>query len=294
MGWRGRRIVLISGLSGAGCSTALHALEDQGFESVDNAPLSLLPEVARRCFEQHPDRPIALGFDIRNADEMAQWQGLRAQLDPIAETSLLFLECDEGVILRRYSETRRRHPVGAGRALREAVALEYDLLAPVRQEAELRIDTTAMNVHQLRRAVIDRLGMKGDPALVLLSFGFKRGLPMEADFLFDARFLPNPYFDPDLRPLSGCDRPVADCLQGHDEVGHYLDSIEALMRQVLPGFAQALKRYVTIAIGCTGGQHRSVYLIEGLAHRLASHYPDLLVRHRDKVDPPDSPPHSTD
>jgi RNase adapter protein RapZ len=280
------RLIFVSGMSGAGKSVALHALEDMGFFCVDNLPAAMLaPFIAHtvrsreRVYEQ-----TAVGIDARNTP-----QEIATVADVIGELKrsgirceLLFLLANDDEVLRRYSETKRRHPLaGDGVALREAIALERRVLDPVVNAADLVIDTSHMGVHELRDLVVRRVEQRatGRLSLTLVSFGYKYGLPGDADFVFDARTLPNPYWDVKLRRLTGRDPEVVEYLQAQAPVQRLLDDIADFVERRADEHQAANRRYLTVAVGCTGGQHRSVYLVERLAARFASKFPGLLARH---------------
>jgi UPF0042 nucleotide-binding protein len=287
-----REVVLVTGISGSGKSVALHALEDAGFFCVDNLPPELLPEFLRleRARTDRAVRRIAIAVDVRSAGSLPNLLPLLSQL--VGEgvvVRAIFLDASTDALVRRFSETRRRHPLsqdGPGnevdqhRALTEAIELERELLADLREAATV-IDTSELRPVQLRawvRQLVQAPG--GSLTLVFESFAFKRGVPLDADFVFDVRVLPNPHYVPELRPFSGRDATVIAYLEQQPEVGEMLGQIETFLARWLPAFEQDQRAYLTVAIGCTGGQHRSVYLAE----RLAARFRDLastLVRHRE-------------
>ena len=281
-------LMVLSGLSGSGKSVALRTLEDLDFNCVDNLPAALLPDFVRSVAagpDAHPR--LAVGIDVRNRDvyltEMPQWLSAVGALG--FDHHLVFFDTSDSVLLKRYSETRRRHPLShTGLALADAIALERRVLAPVRALADRVIDTSELNVHQLRRQVITELGMQVRPGLSVLfeSFAYRRGLPADADFVFDARALPNPHWDARLRPLSGRDDAVRDYLDAQPDVQLFLGQVIAFVDTWLPHFDGGTRSYVTVAFGCTGGRHRSVYLAEQLArHVRASGRDDVLTYHRE-------------
>lgn len=280
-----RRVALITGLSGAGRATALKALEDLGFEAVDNLPLSLLPDLL-----PHPlragMRPLALGLDVRTRDfssdaflsELAQ---LRARDDMRVE--LVFLDCDSTTLLRRYTETRRRHPLALDRPVQDGIAEERRILAPLRAAADQVIDTSQLGPHDLKRLLSTRFTTDEAPGLrvVVASFSYRNGLPREADIVFDARFLANPHYVPALQPLSGKDRAVQEYVQADPDFPAFVNGIKSLLGPLLPRFEKEGKSYLTVAVGCTGGRHRSVFLAETLAHWLAQLGKNVTLAHRD-------------
>mgnify|MGYP000853984244 CR=1 FL=1 len=285
-----REVVLITGISGSGKSVALHALEDAGYFCVDNLPPELLRELLRLEHERRTRR-IAIEVDVRNAEALPQLVPLMRQLqgEGIYVRSL-FLDATTDALLRRFSETRRPHPLSAlapgpaaAQVLSDAIEIERELLSAVREVSTV-IDTSQLRPAQLRRWVRELVGVRGAAlTLVFESFAFKHGVPLDADFVFDVRVLPNPHYIRELRPLTGRDASVAAYLQAQPDVRDMLDGIEGFLRRWLRGFEEDQRSYLSVAIGCTGGQHRSVYLSETLARRFAWHGTTLL-RHRE-LDP---------
>lgn len=282
------RVIIVSGRSGSGKSTALNVLEDNGFYCIDNLPAGLLPELAERALLHtellHPQ--VAVSIDARNLP--SQLKRFPELLDEVRARyivcDLLYLDTDDETLLKRFSETRRRHPLtNENRSLAEAIQDETRLLAPIRDLADLKIDTTNLNLYQLRDTLKLRLLNKPEPGTAFLveSFGFKRGMPVDADLVFDVRCLPNPYWKPDLRDFSGLDQPVIDYLAIQPDVEEMYQDIHAYLHKWLPRFAASNRSYVTIAIGCTGGHHRSVYLAERLGMALKQSLKNVQVRHRD-------------
>ncbi|WP_227286951.1 RNase adapter RapZ [Boseongicola sp. H5] len=283
MAEEGARVVFVSGPSGAGRSTAIRALEDLGFEAIDNLPLSLLP----RLLEGPPiTRPLALGTDPRNRDFSAQ--ALIAAVDRLAAdpeilADLVFLDCAAEVLERRYSETRRRHPLAPEDQPMLGIRLEQDLLAPVRARAGILIDTSEMTPHDLR-AEINRWFASGGQqklALSVQSFSYKRGLPTGADLVFDCRFLRNPYWRDDLRALDGRDPAVAAYIADDPRFPAFADQVTQLIETLLPAYRDEGKSHLNVAFGCTGGQHRSVAMAENLAAHLARAGWQVSKRHRE-------------
>ncbi len=280
------RLVMLSGLSGGGKTVALRTLEDLGYYCVDNLPAALIPQLvdALRSGPQGPRR-IAVGIDVRALDDdLTRMPGVLAQLAASGNPAeLVFLHARDEVLIKRYSETRRRHPLSAqGLSLSGAIARERALLKPLAVIAEHSVDTSELNVHQLRRLIATSYGLHGDGLTVLFeSFAFRRGLPADADFVFDARCLPNPHWDAALRPLSGRDAPVRQYLEAQPPVRDYLQDLTALLERWLPHFAQDDRSYVTVGIGCTGGRHRSVYLAERLSEYFRERHTQVLVFHRE-------------
>ena len=268
-----RRIVVVTGLSGGGKASILHALEDVGYDAVDNLPLGLVEELAT-----HADRDIAIGVDARtrgfNSDLVL---GTLANLrrNPALLPELVFAWADEVTLLRRYTETRRRHPLAPHGRVVDGIEIEQELTAPLRESANLIIDTSELPLARLRQLIEQRFGPRGDKSdarmvVSLISFAYAKGVPKEADLVFDARFLRNPHYDPMLRPRTGLDPEVGAYIREDEDYAAYLSRILGLVDLVLPRFVHEGKKYATIAIGCTGGRHRSVYMVESLAAHLSS------------------------
>ena len=265
----GQKLVLVTGLSGGGKSTALRALEDLGCYCVDNLPAALLKEFAQQIIN-NPARysRVALGVDARSPgsdlDEIPLWLETLAKAG--LNCQLLFLTADVKAIIKRFSETRRRHPLTSEQhSLPQAIEREKELLDGLRQKADWVIDTSDTNIHQLRRQVWNCAGNENDTmTIVLESFAFKRGVPQDVDFIFDARILPNPHWVEDLREHSGLDQPVRDWLEQDEAVEGMLNDILNFLKTWLPEFQHSQRSYVTVGIGCTGGRHRSVYLVDRL------------------------------
>jgi len=277
------RIIIVSGRSGSGKSVCLHALEDAGFYCLDNLPVSLLPELVAHMGNHHES--LALGIDARNlpADLTNFYLILSQFKEQGISCELVYLDADDVTLLKRFSETRRKHPLSTPiLSLPEAIREERRLLLPITELADVRIDTTHYSVHQLRLAITSRIGAK-EQALSLLieSFGFKFGVPIDSDFVFDVRCLANPFWQPELRGYSGLEAPVIDFLQEKPETQAMLDDITTLLRRWIPEFIHSHRNYLTIAIGCTGGQHRSVFIADALAKALRTDYATLQVRHRE-------------
>lgn len=279
-------LLIVTGLSGAGKTQAMKALEDLGFFCIDNLPPAFLPQLTHLS-ELAVDRGqrIAVAMDVRGrsmfADLFAALDQLQAEGVP---HQILFLDCADDVLVRRYSETRRRHPISEGHSLYEQIEAERRLLAEVRDRADLLVDTSQMSAHALKGR-LGRIVLGRDVAdsldVDVVSFGFKHGVPLDADLLFDVRFLPNPYYDPALRPLTGLDAPVADYVMRQPETAAYLGELTTLLTRWVPLYARSGKARLTVGIGCTGGQHRSVTLAEELAKRLKREFEDVAAVHRD-------------
>ena len=264
------RFVVLTGLSGAGKSQAIHALEDLGYFCVDNLPTSLLPALAELAETRGRDAaPTAVVVDMRDPTFLGRFpaalRALRAHKS--LGTLLIFLEANDNALVRRFSETRRPHPLAADQAAIEGIVKERKALEKLRQMSDKVFDTSELTVHELRRAFIDlsRVGAEKQLVVTVLSFGYKHGVPLEADLLFDVRFLPNPHFVPALRPLTGCDPAIREFLNEAEATGVFLDKTTDLLRFLIPQYAAEGKSYLTVAVGCTGGRHRSVMAAEALA-----------------------------
>ena len=287
-----KRILLVTGLSGAGKTTALKTLEDVGWEVVDNFPLSLLNHLLAtpRPAGAERTRPIALGLDSRTRGfdvEGIVKQIKRLGKDFEASIETLYLECQTPELLRRYSETRRRHPLAPDRPAIDGISEEREMMAPMKRWADHVIDTTDSDSNLLRQQIRDRFGGGDDaPNLALVSFGFARGLPRNADLVFDMRFLRNPHWEKELRDLTGLDQAVSDHIAGDAVYEEALGQIETLLLTLLPRYRAEGKSYVSIAFGCTGGRHRSVHVAERIAGRLRAAGFSPTVDHRDLATPP--------
>lgn len=282
------RLIIVSGRSGSGKSTALDALEDNGFYCIDNLPAGLLPELAERALlhTELLQPQVAVSIDARNLP--SQLKRFPELLDEVRsrhiQCDVIYLDADDETLLKRFSETRRRHPLtNDKRSLAEAIRDEELLLAAIIDHADLKIDTTHLNLYQLRDTLKLRLLNQPEPgtAFLIESFGFKRGMPVDADLVFDVRCLPNPYWKAELRDYSGLDQPVIDYLSAQPDVDEMFQDIHGYLSKWLPRFAASNRAYVTVAIGCTGGHHRSVYLAERLGQALKAPLKNLQVRHRD-------------
>ena len=277
--------VVITGLSGAGRSEAAKVLEDLGYFVIDNLPPSLIGRVAELAVVGRDRARVALVVDARGGAFAADVSELCRALDQLRSQSVklrvLYLEASDEVLVRRFEATRRRHPV-AGEGVVESIALERDLLRELRASADLVLDTSDLNVHELRAKVLAAFADEAAGLLVTVaSFGFKYGLPLDADMVVDVRFLPNPHWVPGLRPLTGRAEPVRDYVLAQEATGRFLASLEGLLEVALPGYVQEGKQYLTIAVGCTGGKHRSVVLAEELVEWLAGKGYRAHVTHRD-------------
>jgi UPF0042 nucleotide-binding protein len=272
------QIVIVTGLSGAGKSTALRALEDIEFTCVDNIPVPLVVQMVDHLAHEGDRDKLAIAVDARQRRNLSVWAPTLAKLRGAGHRiEVMFLDASDEVLLRRFSETRRRHPL-SGDDLLDGVRRDRELMGELRQGAAI-VDTSNLNSHQLKAIIQDRYGGTGKLAVTFVSFGFKHGLPLEFNLVFDVRFLPNPYFEPTLTHLDGRDPEVSKFVFG-PEGTEIVRQIEGLLRFALPQFQKEGKLYVTICVGCTGGRHRSVAVIEELRRRLGNEW-DILVRHRD-------------
>lgn len=278
-----RRIVIITGMSGAGLSSVLKTLEDLGYEAVDNLRLSMMPTLIKESAKH--GQPLAMSLDSRNAEFsvdglLQQLEVLRA--DAALDVRLLFLECDDESLQRRFNETRRRHPLALDRPVTDGIKVERDLLRPLLSAADQVIDTSLMSVHDLRRVLAghyrtDNAGL----TVSVSSFSYKFGVPREADLIFDVRFLKNPHWDMKLRALTGKDLPVAEYIKQDDDFDAFFLSLLTFLFPLLPRYRDEGKSYLTIALGCTGGRHRSVFVAEQLGTMLAAQGYIVAITHRD-------------
>ncbi|MEE9492102.1 MAG: RNase adapter RapZ [Gammaproteobacteria bacterium] len=280
------KLIIVSGLSGSGKTIALNTLEDLGYYCVDNLPVSLLQSFSQEI-RNNPGNitKAAVGVDVRNLSH--QFEHFNETLDTLAangmEYEVLFLRCDQNVLLKRYSETRRKHPLSDNQTpLADAITHERSLLEPIANKADLTIDSSNTNVHQLRDLIQERMGNKsGSMSLLFESFGYKRGIPTDADFVFDVRCLPNPHWDTSLRPHTGQEQPVIDFLESQPAVNAMYEQIRNFLVNWIPAYEKDGRNYLTVAIGCTGGKHRSVYLTEKLYRHFSSQLSNVVLRHRE-------------
>jgi RNase adapter protein RapZ len=281
---RARRLVLLTGLSGSGKGSVLRAFEDLGYYCVDNLPVDLIPKFSE-LFDQGGgdfDR-VALLVDAREGEMLRRLPGIYRTLRRSHDVTLVFIEAGDDALIRRFSETRRPHPLGRQASVREAVRHERQLMAPIRKLADVVLDTTRFNVHELRQFITERfLKLDRQPLMVsVVSFGFRYGVPQDADLVFDVRFLPNPHFLPRFRPLTGSDPRVARYIRSFPQTRRFLARVTELLRFLLPYYIREGKSYLTIAFGCTGGRHRSVMMAEAIARSLKHRGPGVRVVHRD-------------
>lgn len=293
-----KRLLLVTGMSGAGRTTALKSLEDIGYEAVDNLPLALLGGLVRSgSGDVGASRPLAIGVDIRTRDFGVD--PFIDELDRLIEDAesdvrMVFLDCDDDVLLRRYDETRRRHPLDSDRPVADMIQTERRVLSRLRARADMVVDTTGKSPWQLREQLHEHFAVTGGGLSVFVtSFGFRHGVPREADLVFDVRFLKNPHYDPALRDLSGEDDAVQDAVAADPDFGRFFDSLTGMLDILLPRYAREGKSYLTIAMGCTGGRHRSVFVALRVAAWLTGRNWRVGVSHRDIGDGRDGNPGST-
>ena len=278
----GKRVVLITGMAGAGRSTALKALEDIGYEAVDNLPLKLLPALIREA----GNRPVAVGIDSRTRDfavssVIEELDSLKQ--DPALQVRLIFLDCEDELLRRRFTETRRRHPLALDRPVMDGILRDRELISPLRDRADWVIDTSGLAIADVRR-MLQGTATPGENtalAVFLVSFAYRHGLPRDADLVFDVRFLRNPHYVPELRPRTGRDPEVRDYVEADPAFGPWFERLTELLRPLLPRFEDEGKSYLTVAIGCTGGRHRSVTVAERLAAWFTAQGRRAELRHRD-------------
>jgi UPF0042 nucleotide-binding protein len=278
------RLIVISGRSGSGKSTVLNTLEDAGFNCIDNLPPSMLPELVRWMSHSASNKRIAVCIDVRVSIEgIGNLPDILSSIEHDITPEVLYLDADESILLQRFSATRRKHPLtNEHNSLAEAIEQESQYLAPIANRANLKLDTSTLSVQELREQVKLRLIQRPKGlALQFLSFGFKHGLPRDADLVFDVRCLPNPFWDKNLRMFTGKDKPIQDFLNNEPAVKDMFDDIQNFLNRWLPHYENNQRSYLTVAIGCTGGQHRSVFLAEQLSATFKESYLSTQTRHRD-------------
>ncbi len=281
-------LIIISGLSGSGKTVALHTLEDEDYYCVDNLPLGLLPEFVQRVMNRtiQPYENIAVGIDARSeSHDLRRFSEIISPLRKLdINIQIIYLQAELATLIKRFSDTRRRHPLTRkGLPLAEAIEVERNLLSEIAADSDLFIDTTYTNIHQLRELIREQVIMRKINGLSVLfqSFGFKHGTPPDSDFVFDVRCLPNPHWEAKLRPLTGLDAEVIEFLQSSDDVEQMLEDIRSFLQQWIPKFEQQNRYYLTVSIGCTGGQHRSVYLAQQLCEDFRNSIDTVSIRHRE-------------
>jgi UPF0042 nucleotide-binding protein len=284
-----KELVIVTGISGSGKASALKAFEDLGFHAVDNLPLELLPEFAGLVGKSSLAKSgeierAAIVVDVREGPTLDRLPQILKSVKKILPTRVVFLDAQDAVLVRRYSETRRPHPLGKSETVSRSIVEERQLLDPIRNVADTLIDTSNFNVHELRAHIQARFGQEGESKHLLvscLSFGFKNGVPLDADMVFDVRFLPNPHFVPEFRKLTGLDPKVAAYVRKFPQTQEFLTRVKELMLYLLPHYIEEGKSYLTVAFGCTGGQHRSVMMAEEMAEELKRAGYHVKALHRD-------------
>jgi UPF0042 nucleotide-binding protein len=277
-------LVIITGMSGSGKASVLKAFEDLGYYCVDNLPIELIPRFAELVVESSEISRTALVVDVREGAQLKTLPAIVKSVKRLLPTHMLFLEASDAALLRRYSETRRPHPLGTGSTVKASLSAERHHLRKIRAMADLVVDTSKFNVHELRRYVTERFQKQEQGKSILVScvsFGFKHGVPEEADWMFDVRFLPNPHFVPEFRPLTGRDPKVAKYIRSFPQTTEFIERISELLIYLLPHYIHEGKSYLTIAFGCTGGRHRSVMISEEVSRRLHKAGYRVKVVHRD-------------
>jgi UPF0042 nucleotide-binding protein len=279
-----KQLVVVTGISGAGKASALRAFEDLGYHAVDNLPLELLPDFARLVEKSIEVEKAAIVVDVREGATLDRLPEILKSVRTLLNTRVVYLDAQDAVLVRRYSETRRPHPLGRTETVSRSIVEERQVLDPIRNVADTLIDTSNFNVHELRAHILARFGHKDESNRLLvscLSFGFKNGVPLDADMVFDVRFLPNPHFVPEFRKLTGLDPKVAGYVRKFPQTKEFLKRVTELMLYLLPHYVQEGKSYLTVAFGCTGGQHRSVMMVEALTRTLKRAGYQVKALHRD-------------
>jgi UPF0042 nucleotide-binding protein len=281
-----KELVILTGISGSGKASALKAFEDLGFHCVDNLPLELLPDFATLVSNSAEVERAAIVIDVREGPTLDRLPQILKDVRKRLPTRVVFLDAQDGVLVRRFSETRRPHPLGLSETVSRSIVEERQLLDPIRNVADTLIDTSNFNVHELRAHIQSRFGQQdGNKHLLVscLSFGFKNGVPLDADMVFDVRFLPNPHFVPEFRKKTGLDPRVAAYVRGFPQTSEFLERVTGMMLYLLPHYVTEGKSYLTVAFGCTGGQHRSVMMAQEMKKRLKKAGYRVKVLHRDMV-----------
>ncbi len=281
-----KELVIVTGISGAGKASGLKAFEDLGYHCVDNLPLELLPHFAGLVSKSSGVERAAIVVDVREGATLDRLPEILKSIKKLLRTRVVYLDAQDAVLVRRYSETRRPHPLGRSETVWRSIVEERQLLDPIRNVADTLIDTSNFNVHELRADILARFGHQNETKRLLVScvsFGFKNGVPLDADMVFDVRFLLNPHFVPEFRKKTGLDPKVAAYVRGFPQTREFLDRVTKLMLYLLPHYVEEGKSYLTLAFGCTGGQHRSVMMVEEIAKRLKKAGYQVKALHRDIV-----------
>ncbi|MFT4020899.1 MAG: RNase adapter RapZ [Acinetobacter sp.] len=277
-----KRILIVTGQSGSGKSSALQVLEDLGYYCIDNLPLALLPEIVAKLDQENNLEQLALGVDVRSTRaDLQEFDQVFEQLQKHGTVDVIYLSTKDQELITRFSASRRPHPLASRwHSLTECIQEEKGLLLPIQMRATVNIDTSDKSVHDLKHTLLSKLGQSDKLILILQSFGYKHGIPLDADYVFDVRHLPNPHWDLALRKLSGLDRPVQEYLNSHTMTHAMFDDIYHFLEKWLPAFAEGHRHYITVSIGCTGGQHRSVYMVDRLKKALEANW-SIQVLHRE-------------
>ena len=277
-----KRILIVTGQSGSGKSSALQVLEDLGYYCIDNLPLALLPEIVEKLDQENNLEQLALGVDVRSTrQDMQEFDHVFSLLQKHGVVDVIYLTTRDQELIARFSASRRPHPLSSRfNSLNECIQQEKDLLLPIQIRATVHIDTTDKSVHDLKHVLLSKLGQADQLIVILQSFGFKHGIPLDADYVFDVRHLPNPHWDLELRKFSGLDAPVQKFLESSAQTNEMFNDIYQFLEKWLPAFAEGHRHYITISIGCTGGQHRSVYIVDRLKKALEANW-SIQVLHRE-------------
>ncbi|RKG52451.1 RNase adapter RapZ [Acinetobacter cumulans] len=277
-----KRILIVTGQSGSGKSSALQVLEDLGYYCIDNLPLALLPEIVEKLDQENNLEQLALGVDVRSTrQDMQEFDHVFSLLQKHGAVDVIYLTTRDQELIARFSASRRPHPLSSRfNSLNECIQQEKDLLLPIQFRATVHIDTTDKSVHDLKHVLLSKLGQADQLIVILQSFGFKHGIPLDADYVFDVRHLPNPHWDLELRKFSGLDAPVQKFLESSAQTNEMFTDIYQFLEKWLPAFAEGHRHYMTVSIGCTGGQHRSVYIVDRLTRALEAKW-SVQVLHRE-------------
>lgn len=277
-----KRILIVTGQSGSGKSSALQVLEDLGYYCIDNLPLALLPEIVGKLDQENNLEQLALGVDVRSTRaDLQEFEQVYQQLEKHGEVEVIYLTTKDQELIARFSASRRPHPLANRfKSLNECIQEEKQLLLPIQLRATVQIDTSNKSVHDLKDTLLSRLGQVDNLIVILQSFGYKYGIPLDADFIFDVRHLPNPHWDLELRKYSGLDEPIEKFLTSFDQVNMMFEDLKQFLEKWLPAFAEGHRHYITVSIGCTGGQHRSVFIVDRLKKALEAQW-SIQVLHRE-------------
>ena len=277
-----KRILIVTGQSGSGKSSALQVLEDLGYYCIDNLPLALLPEIVDKLDQENNLEQLALGVDVRSTRaDLQEFDLVFEQLQKHGSVDIIYLTTQDQELIARFSASRRPHPLSSRfKSLNECIQEEKNLLMPIQFRSTVHIDTTDKSVHDLKHVLLSKLGQTDKLIVILQSFGYKHGIPLDADYVFDVRHLPNPHWDLELRKYSGLDVPVQEFLQQSPQTHEMIHDIQQFLEKWLPAFAEGHRHYITISIGCTGGQHRSVYIVDRLKKALEAKW-SIQVLHRE-------------